>query len=68
MANDNEPIGIRQSHIDGTLSIIGADGWPYTPEETVDLLRDTSEGQSLEVLERVLDALCELARNSDGAQ
>ncbi|WP_327112118.1 hypothetical protein OHB12_27745 [Nocardia sp. NBC_01730] len=68
MPNDNEPIGIRQSHIDGTLSIIGADGWPYSPEETADLLREASGGQSLELLQRVSDALRALARKSDGAQ
>ncbi|MGO4615324.1 hypothetical protein AB4305_12720 [Nocardia sp. 2YAB30] len=68
MPSDNEPIGIRQSHIDGTWSIIGADGWPYSPEETAELIRDTGGGQSLELLQRVSDALCALARKSDGAQ
>ncbi|WP_327110105.1 hypothetical protein OHB12_19985 [Nocardia sp. NBC_01730] len=68
MPNDNEPTGIRHSHIDGTLSIIGADGWPYSPEETADLLRDTSDGQSLELLQRVSDALRALTSKADGAQ
>ncbi|MGO4649992.1 hypothetical protein AB4305_34520 [Nocardia sp. 2YAB30] len=68
MASDNEPIGIRQSHIDGTLSIIGADGWPYSPEETAELIRDTSVGRSLELLQRVSDALRALTRKSDGTQ
>ncbi|MGO4649805.1 hypothetical protein AB4305_33515 [Nocardia sp. 2YAB30] len=68
MANDNEPIGIRHSHIDGTLSIIGADGWPYSPEETAELLGNTGGGQSLELLQRVSDALRALTRRSDGAQ
>ncbi|MGO4649192.1 hypothetical protein AB4305_30255 [Nocardia sp. 2YAB30] len=68
MASDNEPIGIRQSYIDGTLSIIGADGWPYTPEETAELFREAKYGNSLELLERVRDGLRALARKSDGAQ
>ncbi|WP_406270328.1 hypothetical protein OH799_28530 [Nocardia sp. NBC_00881] len=68
MTRDNEPIGIRQSHIDGTLSIIGADGWPYTPEETVELFRDAKYGNSLERLERVRDGLRALPRKSDGTQ
>ncbi|WP_406269700.1 hypothetical protein OH799_27175 [Nocardia sp. NBC_00881] len=68
MANDNEPIGIRQSFIDGTLSIIGADSWPYSPEEAAELLADISGGQSLELLQQVSDALRALARKADGAQ
>ncbi|MEU7629815.1 hypothetical protein AB0C34_07475 [Nocardia sp. NPDC049220] len=68
MASDNEPIGIRQDHIDGSLSMIGADGWPLSPEETADLLRAADAGNSLELLERVRDALRALAREADGGQ
>ncbi|MEU4342302.1 hypothetical protein AB0H00_13700 [Nocardia sp. NPDC023852] len=68
MPNDNEPIGIGHSHIDGTLSIIGADGWPYSPEETAELLREAGEDQSLELVRHFFDALRALARKSDGAQ
>ncbi|MGO4617940.1 hypothetical protein AB4305_30545 [Nocardia sp. 2YAB30] len=68
MPSNNEPIGIRQSHIDGTWSIIGADGWPYSPEETAELLSDISGDQSLELLQRIRDALRVLAKKSDGAQ
>ncbi|WP_406267451.1 hypothetical protein OH799_22350 [Nocardia sp. NBC_00881] len=64
----DEPIGVRQSYIDGTLSIIGADGWPYTPEETAELFREAKHGDSLELLERVCDGLRVLARKADGAQ
>ncbi|MEU7765883.1 hypothetical protein AB0B25_12245 [Nocardia sp. NPDC049190] len=65
---DNELIGIRHSYIDGELSIIGADGWPLPPEETTELFQAASDGESLELLERVLDALRVLARKADGAQ
>ncbi|MGO4649886.1 hypothetical protein AB4305_33955 [Nocardia sp. 2YAB30] len=68
MASDSAPIGIRQCYIDGTLSIIGADGWPYTPEETAELFRDAKYGNTLELLERVRDGLRVLARKSDGPQ
>ncbi|MEU7763659.1 hypothetical protein AB0B25_00820 [Nocardia sp. NPDC049190] len=67
MASDNQPIGIRHSHIDGTLSIIGADGWPLTAEETAELFQAADAGNSLELLERVRDALRVLAINADGA-
>ncbi|MEU7766750.1 hypothetical protein AB0B25_16700 [Nocardia sp. NPDC049190] len=68
MASDNEPIGIRQSHIDGELSIIGADGWPLTPAENAELFRRADNGNSLELLERVRDALRMSAKETDGAQ
>ncbi|WP_406268865.1 hypothetical protein OH799_25345 [Nocardia sp. NBC_00881] len=68
MTRDNEPIGIRQSYIDGSLSIIGADGWPYSPEETAELFREAKYGNTLELLERVRDGLRVLARQADGAQ
>ncbi|MEU7631414.1 hypothetical protein AB0C34_15710 [Nocardia sp. NPDC049220] len=67
MASDDEPIGVRHSHIDGTLSIIGADGWPLTPEETAELFQAADAGNSPELLERVRDALRVLARKPDGA-
>jgi hypothetical protein len=67
MANDNEPIGIMHSHIDGTLSIIDADGWPYSPDEYADMLRETSDGRSLELLQRFSDAIREWAGPSHGA-
>ena len=66
MATDNEPIGIMQSHIDGTLSIIGADGWPLSPEETAELLTETGV-PSPEILWRVREALRALERKSDGS-
>ncbi|WP_327111113.1 hypothetical protein OHB12_24825 [Nocardia sp. NBC_01730] len=68
MTRDNEPIGIRQSYVDGTLSIIGADGWPYSAEETADFLREASEDESLELLQLVRDALRALERKSGGTQ
>lgn len=68
MTRENEPVGIRQSYIDGSLSIIGADGWPYTPEETAELFREAKDGDSLELLERVRDGLRVLVRKSNGAQ
>ncbi|MEU7766445.1 hypothetical protein AB0B25_15110 [Nocardia sp. NPDC049190] len=46
MASDNEPIGIRHSHIDGELSIIGADGWPLSTEETAELFQEAADGDS----------------------
>ncbi|MEU7763845.1 hypothetical protein AB0B25_01785 [Nocardia sp. NPDC049190] len=67
MASDNEPIGIMHSHTDGTLSIIGADGWPLNPEETAELLGNTDD-DSLQPRQRVRDVLRTLARKADRAQ
>ncbi|MEU7630406.1 hypothetical protein AB0C34_10520 [Nocardia sp. NPDC049220] len=68
MPNNNDPIGISQSHFDGTLSIIGADGWPLSPEETAELLDDTSADQSPKLLQRVHDALRLPERKADDTQ
>ncbi|MEU4341305.1 hypothetical protein AB0H00_08540 [Nocardia sp. NPDC023852] len=68
MANDTEPLGIRQSHIDGARSIIGAYGWPYSPEENAELLENISGGQSLELPQQVSAALRALTRKPDGTR
>ncbi|MEU7629836.1 hypothetical protein AB0C34_07605 [Nocardia sp. NPDC049220] len=65
---NNEPIGIRHNHIDGTFEIIGADGWPLSPEETAELFQTDDDGDSLEVLERVRDTPHVFSRKADRAQ
>ncbi|MGO4616829.1 hypothetical protein AB4305_19870 [Nocardia sp. 2YAB30] len=50
MAND-EPIGYRESSIDGSLYVVGADGQSYTPEEYADHL----EEQAIERAHTILD-------------
>ncbi|MGO4649586.1 hypothetical protein AB4305_32330 [Nocardia sp. 2YAB30] len=68
MASDNEPLAIRHSHIDGTLSIIGADGWPLSLEETAELFQAADAGDCLVLLKQVRDTLRVLARKADGAE
>ncbi|WP_280253389.1 hypothetical protein [Nocardia abscessus] len=62
-----EPIGMMQSHIDGSIYIVGTDGMPYTAEEYADLLREAND-RSPEHLQRVADALHEWAGPSDDAR
>lgn len=63
----SDPIGIMQSHIDGSVYIVGADGFPYAAEEYADLLREAND-RSPEYLQRVADAIREWARPSDDAE
>ncbi|MFR9766906.1 MULTISPECIES: hypothetical protein [Nocardia] len=56
----SEPIGMMQSHIDGSMYIVGPDGMPYTAEEYLDLLREAND-RSPEHLQRIADAIREWA-------
>ncbi|MGQ4619897.1 hypothetical protein [Nocardia sp. R7R-8] len=57
----SEPIGMMQSHFDGSTYIVGADGFPYTAQEYAELLRGANDGQSLDQLLRFAAALREWA-------
>ncbi|MGW4717682.1 hypothetical protein [Nocardia sp. NPDC004260] len=49
-------IGYRESFIDGTVYIVGDDGYSYTAEEYADLLEEQATDRAHELLDGFADA------------